>query len=216
MDEELPRNIAAPLDCLRHAGELPPLDAIAELINAGEVAVAPLVRLLGEVEPDDDDWTPLWAAVALGEIRSPAATESLLSLLSLPEGDVLSEAGVEALAKIGPPALPALLGFARDAREWEARHYAYAAIGLIPGDASYRFLVTALDSDPLLWSAIAMALADLGDPRALVHLRRLLVRAHGGETGPIEEAVEILEGRRPPYPKLHEQAWRDRYGAIFA
>jgi len=215
-DAALPRTIAIQLDALRHAGATPPLDAIESLIEAGEPAAGPLIGFLEEIEPDDDDWTPLWAAIALGELRDPSATPALLRLLALPEGDVLSEAGVEALAKIGAPALPALLGFAREARGWEARHYAYAAIGLIPGEASYRFLVATLDTDPLLWSALAMALADLGDPRALTHLRRILGGARGEERAPIEEAVEILEGRRPPYPKLHQQAWRDRYAAIFA
>ncbi|MEK7476920.1 MAG: HEAT repeat domain-containing protein [Candidatus Coatesbacteria bacterium] len=220
MDDELPRSIAIPLEALRCAGATPPLDAIDALIEAGEPAAGPLVRLLDETEPDDDDWTPLWAAITLGELRHAPAAPALLRLLALPEGDVLAEAGVEAIAKIGVPALPALLGFAREAREWEARHYAYAAIGLIPGEASFRFLVAALDADPLLWSAIAMALADFGDPRALTHLRRIQGRARkdaeGGEAAQIAEAIEILEGRRPPYPKLHQQSWRDRYAAIFA
>lgn len=215
-DAEEPRGIALRIEALRAAGAVPPLDAIEDLIRAGRPAVAPLVELVDGTEPDEDDWTPLWAAIALGELRDPSAAPALLRLLALPEGDVLAEAGVEALAKIGTPVLPQVLDFARRSREWEARHYAYAAIGLVPGEESYRFLVNALDVDPLLWSAIAMALADLGDARAVPHLRRLLVRAHGGEKDAMEEALDILEGRRPPHPKLHTLAWRERYEAIFA
>ena len=211
-----PRHIADRIEELRRAGATPPFDAIDFLIECGEPAVRPLIDALDEVEPDDDDWTPLWIAIALGELRSPDAVPALLRLIALPEGDVLAEAGVEGLAKIGPAALPAVLDFARGARDWEARHYAYVVIGLIPGEASFRFLVAALDADPLLWSPLAMALADLGDPRALAHLRRILGASHGEEEASIREAIEILEGRRPPYPKLHQQEWRDRYTAIFA
>lgn len=199
---------------LRRAGPQSPDGAIAELIAFGADAVPPLVELLDDTDADEDDWTPLWAAVALGELKDERAVPALLRLLELEEGDVLSEAAVEALAKIGPRALPGLLVFAKDARSWEARHYAYAALGLIPGDASLNALIRALDTDPLLWSALAAALADLGDRRALPALQRLLPRCDAGESGPVREAIAILEGSHPAYPKLHEKPWQSRYAGI--
>lgn len=201
---------------LRRAKARAPEGAIAELISFGPDAVAPLIELLDDTDADADDWTPLWAAVALGELKDERAVPSLLRLLELPEGDVLSEAAVEALAKIGPRALPVLLVFTKDARNWETRHYAYAAIGLIPGDASLNALISALDTDPLLWSALAAALADLGDRRALPALKQLLPRCDDGEAGPVREAIAILEGSHPPYPRMHEKPWQTRYAGIAA
>jgi len=198
------------LDDLSRAGSTVPEEALARLIAAGPPAVAPLLARLGEIEPDEDDWTPLWIAVALGELRAVEAVPALLGLMALPEGDVLAETAGESLVKIGVAALGPLFVFAREAREWEARHYAYAVIGRIPGDASLTFLIGAFDRDPMLWSAIAMALADLGDPRAVPALQAVLKRCEDREAGPIREAIDILEGRQPPYPATHTRPWRVR------
>lgn len=212
--EPVGRRLANALDALVHAGSCAPLDAIGELLDLGEPAAAPLMALLEDIEPDEDDWTPLWATVALGELKAPAAAPALLRLFELPEGDVLAEAAVEALAKIGRPALPALLEFARGARGWEARLYAYGAIGQIPSPEALAFLVGALDRDPLLWSSIASALSDLGDPGAVPALRALLGRCEDREATQVREAIDILEGRHPAYPKLWTQDWRERYGWV--
>lgn len=198
------------LEELSRAGSTVPEDALAQLIETGPPAVAPLLHLLGEIEPDEDDWTPLWIAVGLGELRAPEAVPALLDLMALPEGDVLAETAGEALVKIGVPALAALFVFAREAREWEARNYAYAVIGRIPGDASLTFLIGAFDRDPMLWSAIAMALADLGDARAVPALQAVLKRCEDREAGPVRESLDILEGRQPPYPASHTRPWRVR------
>jgi HEAT repeat protein len=197
---------------LESAGPDMPRDAMAALAAAGEDAVAPLLELLDSMEPDEDDWTPLWIAVTLGETRSVRAVPALLRMLELPEGDVLSEAAAESLAKVGKPALPLLLPFAGNAPSWEVRQYAYAAIGLIPDDESLRFLIAALDRDAMLWSSLAMALADLGDARALPALKALLPKCDEREAPAVSEAIAILEGRQPPYPKQHTRDWQERYG----
>ncbi len=208
--------IAGYLVALTRARESPPTEAIAGLADAGEEAVGPLMDLLGGLDPDEDDWTPVWIAVTLGEIRSPRAVPTLLGLLELPDGDVLAEAAVEALARTGPAALPGLLGFARRAPGWEARSWGYAAIGLIPGEASLRFLVDALTRDVLLWGAIAIALADLGDDRALEPLRALLARCDEREAEPVREAIAILEGRQPAYPNVLRRPWPERFAGLLA
>lgn len=211
-----PHQFSGLLDELARAKSSAPIGAIESLIEAGDSAVQPLVDLLEAIEPDEDDWTPLWIAVTLGELRSPRSTSALLKLLALREGDVLAEAAVEALAKIGVPAFPSLSQFAREAREWEARHYAYAAIGLIPSEESRRFLTEALTTDVLLTSSIAGALANLGDPQALPVLRGLLNTCEKQEVPVVREAVDILEGRHPPDPKMHQQNWRTRYSELLA
>jgi len=197
-------------ELVRARGE-PPVDAIRALSQAGEAAVEPLLATLNETEPDEDDWTPLWITVTLGEIRSPRALPALIELLKLPDGDILSEAAVEALAKIGLPSLPALMELSRSARDWEARHYAYSAIGLIPGTESLVLLTGALETDALLWSSIAMALADLGDKRAVTALSRILTKCDERESPQVREAIDILTGRQPPYPRMHERPWLERY-----
>lgn len=196
---------------IERAGSAFPRQALDELVRGGEDSVEPLLELLDAIEPDQDDWTPLWIALALGEIKSPRAVGHLLKLLELPEGDTLSEAAVEALAKIGPPALPGIMSFARTAAGWEARHYAYTALGLIPGDASLQFLTSALGRDPVLWNTIASALADLGDQRAIGPLKNLATRCDEREAPAVREALEILEGRHPPYPHPHQKDWHERY-----
>ena len=209
-----PGHVARLLDDLSRARSAVPVAALEELIQVGAPAIPPLLEALEGTEADDDDWTPLWIAMALGELRSPAAAPALLRLLDLPEGDVLSEAAAEALAKIGRPALPHLFTFSRAASRWEARHYAYGAIGMIPAPEARDFLVQALSSDVLLWSTLAAALADQGDPAALPVLRSLLPRCDEPESPAVREAIGILEGRQPPHPKLHEKDWRTRYYGI--
>ena len=199
------------LEEIERAGSTMPQEAIDTLVREGENSVQPLLELLDAIEPDQDDWTPLWIVVALGEIRSPRAVGHLLALLELPEGDILSEAIVEALAKIGAPALAQIMAFARKASGWEARQYAYTSLGLIPGDASLQFLISALGRDPVLWSTLATALADLGDQRAVAPLKNLLTRCDEREAPSVKEALAILEGSLPPYPHLHQQNWRERY-----
>jgi HEAT repeat protein len=205
------RGIESLIGELAHARGNPPAEAIQALVLYSEAAVEPLIATLHEIEPDEDDWTPLWITVALGEIRSPGAVPALLGFLKLPEGDVLSEAAVEALAKIGPASVPGLIDLARTARDWETRHYTYSAIGLIPGTVSLSFLTGALETDALLWSSIALALADLGDQRAIPALNRILKRCDERESPQVREAIEILSGRQPPYPRMHERPWLERY-----
>jgi HEAT repeat protein len=191
-------------------GEMPEA-AIEDLLALGEPAVEQLLGLLDSVEPDEDDWTPYWTVVALGELRSPRAVPALLQLLRLPEGGVLAEAAAEALIKTGPPAAAVLPVFIRNTPEWEARQLAYHALGNIPSDASLAVLVEALDRDALLWSSIAAALADLGDRRAVPALRSALAKCDEREASAFREAIDILEGRHPPHPKPHLTDWRERY-----
>ncbi len=201
---------------IAHAESTIPLFAIESLIAIGGSAVHPLVELLQEIEPDEDDWTPLWITVALGELRAPEATPALLSLLALPDGDVLSEAAVEAIAKIGAPALPELGRFARESSQWEARHYAYSALGLIPSGESRQILTEALATDVLLWNSLAIALADQGDPAALPALKRIMGQCDARESPAVREAIDILEKKHPPHPRPHEKDWRTRYAGLLA
>ena len=204
------------IDELARAKSAIPVSAMESLIAAGAAAAPPLIEALEEIEPDEDDWTPLWITVTLGELRMPEAAPALIRLLTLPEGDVLSEAAVESLAKIGRSAFPHLARFAREARAWEARHYAYSAIGQIPAPECRRFLADAIATDVLLWNTLAIALADQGDPASLPVLKNLLPRCDDRETPAVREAIEILEGRQPAYPKLKDKDWRTRYSDILA
>lgn len=210
-DQDRVSDLIGKLESAKHT---PPVAAMESLLSIGRPAVRSLIELLEEIEPDEDDWTPLWGTIVLGEMRSEEAVPFLIGLLDLPEGDLLSEAAVESLAKIGRPALPTLMEFAAKARSWEARHYAYSAIGLIPSEESLRFLLESLDRDALLWSSIAMSLADLDDKRALPALKILSARCDERESPALREAVNILEGRQPAYPRIHTQDWHVRYADI--
>jgi len=199
------------LDELSAARGAMPEAAMEELIAFGEPAAESLGALLDSLEPDEDDWTPFWTVVTLGEIRSTSSVPALLGLLRLPEGGVLAEAAAEALIKAGPSAVPAISDFVRRAPEWEARQLTYHALGNIPSDESLLRLVEALDTDAMLWSAIAAALADLGDPRAVPALKSAMGKCDEREAQAFREAIDILEGRHPPHPKSHLEDWRERY-----
>ena len=84
-----------------------------QILDFGEAAVPPLLSALDRWK-DDDERDPLPLLVLLGEIGHPDAVEPLADCLGGLDLDVLSVAAAEALAKIGSPAVPALLRIARE------------------------------------------------------------------------------------------------------
>src|SRR6185295_20150952 len=101
-----------------------------------------------------DEHDALWLVVLLGEMGDPNAVAPLIRQLHRTDLDILAEAAVEGLAKIGAPAVPALRELARTG-EPAQRLYAYAALGWIEDDAAYAALVEGLRRDPDLADVLA-------------------------------------------------------------
>src|SRR5687768_14712409 len=95
---------------------------------------------------DDEDHDALWLVVLLGEIGGPDAVAPLMRQLRRSDLEILAEAAVECLAKIGAPAVPPLRELATTG-EPAQRLYAYAGLGWIDDDTAIATLVEALGRD---------------------------------------------------------------------
>lgn len=88
--------------------------AVKELVRIGEPAVLPLIDALKAGNPN---LTRQGAAMALGEIRDVRAIEPLVEVLMKDELSI-REAAVDAVAKIGEPAVRRLIKALKDGDEY--------------------------------------------------------------------------------------------------
>ncbi|MBI3456672.1 MAG: HEAT repeat domain-containing protein, partial [Candidatus Rokubacteria bacterium] len=142
-----------------------PVRLMEGVLARGASAVPALLGALARWQADQER-DRLWLIVLLGELRDASAVEPLIGWMRPTDDETLALAAVEALAKIGPPAVPPLLEAAR-APDPRLRLCAYAGLGGIPDDRGYGVLVEALGRDPELGDVAAMALGDQGRPDAL-------------------------------------------------
>jgi hypothetical protein len=185
-----------------------PVRAMEQVLAGGAPAGPGLLEALARWR-DDPERDALWLVVLLGELRDAAAVEPLVALLSMPDDDTLALAAVEALAKIGPPAIPALLEAAR-AREPVLRVYGYAGLGWIPDDRGHAALREALGADPELAYVAAMALGDQGRAEAIPALSEAYRRRDPWQRIEFEDVLRDLHwGRRRPPSWTRD--WRLRY-----
>jgi hypothetical protein len=185
-----------------------PVRAMERVLAVGASAIPALVGALAR-GPDDQERDPLWLIVLLGELRHATAVEPLIGWMRSTDDETLVLAAVEALAKIGPPAVPALLEAAR-APDPILRLCAYAGLGWIPDDRGYGILLEALGRDPELGDAAAMALGDLGRPDALPALYEAYRTGEPWQRIEFEDVLRNLHwGRRRP-PRWTRD-WRLRY-----
>lgn len=188
-----------------------PVRAMEQVLALGASAVPALVGALARGQ-DDQERDPLWLIVLLGELRDASAVEPLIGRMRRTDDaddDPLALAAVEALAKIGPPAVPALLEAAR-APDPLLRLCAYAALGGIPDDRGYGALIEALGRDPELGDVAAMALGDQGRPDALPALYEAYRTCEPWQRIEIEDVLRDLHRghrRTPPWTR----DWRLRY-----
>ena len=115
------------------------------------------------------------AAKALGEIKDPRAVEALIDALKIEYGkEVLRNEAIEALVKIGPPAVEPLISLLGDERE-DVRIHAVKALGWIKDSRAVDPLIQALNDDNYyLRREAAHSLGEIGDERAVEPLRALM------------------------------------------
>ena len=213
---------------IQHVYEMP-VHLMELLLDRGDEAMEPLLaaldRALEQALPVDEEdgfdedadfdeealLTPLWPIVLLGELGDPAAVPSLVETIrkgargSYP----FPLAAAEALAKIGPEALPALKDLAADP-DPILRIWAYGALGWIEHEDAYEVLNEALSHDAECLDAVALAIQEHGRTEAIPLLYDALQRAEPWQRVELEDAIRDLHAGDGPEP-LHEQDWRLRY-----
>jgi hypothetical protein len=179
-----------------------------ELVRRGDAVVDEVRALL-----EGHDWwreggDPLWAIVILGELRPPGAVPTLGRFLRA-DGSGLGVAAAEALAKIGPPAIPSLIASVMRG-EPNRRLHAYAALGMIPADAAYHCLADALECERALADVVARAIAQHRRREAIPLLQAASAQVPQGMRREFEWAVYTLV-HRTRMPDALPDDWRVRY-----
>jgi hypothetical protein len=153
-----------------------PVRAMEQLIAEGTAAVPALHQSL-ERWQDDETRDIIWIVVLLGEMRHADSIDRLIHQLRETDFDYLAAAASEALAKIGQPAVPALIAQTQ-APEPEVRLLSYATLGWIDDDRCFNALTEGLFKDVELVDVIANALADQRRAEALPILYEHTERFH--------------------------------------
>lgn len=184
-----------------------PRREMEELLRRGPVVLPAVLDALASARPYPGPGDALWAIVLLGELRHPDAIAALGSHLT-DTGDGATVAAAEALAKIGPPAVPLLV--ARTARPAEIeRLLAYSALGHIPTDDAHQCLLDALARDIALLDVIASALARHQRRTALEPLHACALTAPRRLRRAVEQAIAALAHGLEPRDPFDD--WRLRY-----
>jgi HEAT repeat protein len=127
----------------------------AQLLRAGDRAVDPLARLLGDEEPT----VRLTATKLLGDLKQRSALRPLAGMVNDPNPHV-RKAAAEALSRLGEPAaLPPIRGAVEDGNP-EVREAATAALGRCGGAEASEPLARAIRHAD--WHMRALAASGLG------------------------------------------------------
>jgi HEAT repeat protein len=181
-----------------------------------------LLRLL-ELAVDegiDDTDGSVWISLVLGEIQSRRAIPIFLRALS-GEDEALCDAAVDALRRIGEPGFDAVMEALEENDELTFQLAGYRTLeGAATWDHPYLleevkdFLlarVAAPNAPAPALEGAALALAQLGDRRALRHLKTLLKDRFEGVNASVQDAVEMLEENQEGIPLITSlPPWEDR------
>ncbi|MBI3014900.1 MAG: HEAT repeat domain-containing protein [Candidatus Tectomicrobia bacterium] len=185
-----------------------PVRAMEQVLAMGEPAVPALIEALARFQ-DDQERDLLWPAVLLGELRHPSAVAPLIAQMRRTDLDSLALAATEALAKIGAPAVPALIEVAT-APDPLLRLYAYGGLGWIRDDRAYAALLDALGRDRDLGEVLALALSDQGRPEAIPCLYEAYRACEPWQRIEFEDVLRELHWGRSETP-IWTRDWRLRY-----
>lgn len=185
-----------------------PVRAMEKVLSMGEVTVPAVTDALVRWQ-DDEMRDPLWLIVLLGELRSPASIELLITQMRRTEYEPLALAATEALAKIGGPAVPALREVITSSDPL-VRLYAYASLGWIHDDQAYTILVEALSRDHELGDTLALALREQERLDTVPLLYQAYLTCEPWFRIEFENAIQELQWHPLSHP-LYTKDWRLRY-----
>jgi hypothetical protein len=185
-----------------------PVRAMERVLAHDADAVPAIVQAL-EFWDGDAEADTLWLIVLLGETRSPLAVPALIGQLRRTEADVLAHAAIEALAKIGAPAVPALRDVVASG-DADQRLCAYAALGWIDADDAYRILEEALVRDLELADVLGIAITQHAGRASAEAVFTAYRSVEPWQRASMEEAVRAAHRQTPPKAAWWSD-WRLRY-----
>ena len=154
----------------------------------GNAAIAPLI----DVMTDGDGYAPVHACRLLGELRACEAIVPMLhGLFETEWDDLLHDAIIQALPKIGPPVLELVLECWDEHDDLDLR---FSLAGVLAGcgardERIFERLIEQFENDP---DGTAMYLAEYGDPRAIESLSQVFDAYDVVETeGPLRHEILI-------------------------
>ena len=181
------------------------------ILSAGSSVVPILVDVLVDETLAMEDgpgggWAPIHAARLLGDLRAPEAIEPLLEQMAATTwDDIIHDATIQALPKIGAPVVEPALRLLAETDDADVRHSVRAVLSEVgvQDDRIRDALVAEFEEAPEL---AAVHLASYGDATTLPLLHAALDRheiEHGGIFAnqalvEIEAAIEELGGQLTP------------------
>ncbi len=181
-----------------------------------------LVELLDAAveEGADESSGTAWVALVLGEIQSRAAIPALVRALAGSD-ETLCDAAIDAIRRIGEPAFDAVMQAMEGADAPEFEHTAYQALeGVATWEHPYMlgevrdFILDRIKRPALPARAMedgALALARLGDLRALSILKKALAGRFKGVNPTIQDAIEMLQENKDGAPLIAGATpWQER------
>ncbi len=149
---------------------------------------------LAEALRDEDSEVRAEAALALGWKGNVAAVPPLVKALSDPDWRVV-DAAVSALGDIGTKAINPLLSVLASGEAGVELQYQVSRALAAMGREAVPDLIAALDTGPeVVQRWVAVALGEIGDPRAVEPLRKLEARAEGNLKWVAQEQLRVLSG----------------------
>jgi hypothetical protein len=181
------------LDVLLDARQ-PVLPDIVEL--AASLGSQILPELLTMLDPEDFDWGIYRAVQTIAQLarRHPGSCDEaiplLIEMLHEQQGDYLCEACHDALAAMGPAAVPAMAGHLADG-DSTRQIYLSGALERIPTERAAQAILAALDEEAMeLDEMSALTLANIGSAAAIEPLYALWPEAP--DFMPLTEALLVL------------------------
>jgi hypothetical protein len=180
------------------------------------------------LEHNDDTQASVWMALLLGEIREPLGMEVLILGLG-GDDETIQEAAGDAMLKMGPPAIDALIDELWDDPSPQLAEAGYRLLGSVGSlhdegllERARNFLADQVDreaakpQDERRLESLFQASALLGDRRMLEVMDRILRERFGGINAGIFDSREMLRENATGSPVVHDALpWVEAHRWLF-
>jgi HEAT repeat protein len=178
------------------SGSSMPVKEMEELIKDESNEIPPfLMKIISSPEIIETSYASLWSIIILGEKREVMAIPFLLDIF-FTDYDILCEATIEALVKIGKDSVLDVINFIENTEDSTIRSYGYEVLGYINNKDTFNYLIRKLKEDEDCLYQICHSLVSSHNKEAILHLKKILNEEFDGIHPDIEECIEVLEGKR--------------------